>query len=262
MKKEICRIFANNNLRIAIEANLKIVIFLDVTLDLTTAKFKPYSKPATNPLYVHSKSNHPPYIISNIPEAINRRLSEISSDEDAFNEAAPLYQEALRKSVYAYNLKFNPAPHREPNQDRSRRNIIWFNPPFNRNVQTNIGRAFINLIDKCFPTGHKLRKVFSRSTVKLRYSCTPSMKQVIDGHNCKATLRKAKQPEQDQTVKTCNCRNKNDCPLEGECMQKEIVYQATVTTSEKNETYVGLTATEFKTRWCNHQMSFKHEKKA
>ena len=60
VKKEICKIFANNNLRITIEANKKIVNFLDVTLDLTTERFKPYSKPATTPLYVHSKSNHPP----------------------------------------------------------------------------------------------------------------------------------------------------------------------------------------------------------
>ena len=59
VKKEICRIFANNNLRITIEANQKIVNFLDVTLDLITERFKPYSKPATTPLYVHSKSNHP-----------------------------------------------------------------------------------------------------------------------------------------------------------------------------------------------------------
>ena len=86
------------------------------------------------------------------------------------------------------------------------------------------------------------------------------MKQVIDGHN-KTIIGKAKQPEQDQTVKTCNCRDKNDCPLQGQCLQKELAYQATVTTSEKKETYVGLTATEFKTRWCNHQMSFKHEKR-
>ena len=42
-------------------------------------------------------------------------------------------------------------------------------------------------------------------------------------------------------------------------MQKELVYQATVTTCEKKETYVGLTATEFKTRWRNHQTSFRHE---
>jgi len=40
-----------------------------------------------------------------------------------------------------------------------------------------------------------------------------------------------------------------------------VVYQATITTAESNETYVGFTATEFKTRWRNHQMSFKHESK-
>ena len=39
------------------------------------------------------------------------------------------------------------------------------------------------------------------------------------------------------------------------------MYQATVTTRLEKETYVGLTATEFKTRWRNHQISFKHEKK-
>ena len=90
-KKEIRRIFANNNLWVTIEAYKKIFNFLDVTLDLTTERFKPYSKPATTLLYVHSKSNHPPNIIRNIPEAINKRLSAISSDGDAFNEAAPLY---------------------------------------------------------------------------------------------------------------------------------------------------------------------------
>ena len=51
------------------------------------------------------------------------------------------------------------------------------------------------------------------------------------------------------------------CPLKGECLVKEVVYQATITTAESTETYVGLTATEFKTRWRNHQMSFKHENK-
>ena len=259
VKKEICKIFARNDLRITIEANKKIVNFLDVTLDLNTGKFKPYSKPTTTPLYVHSKSNHPPNIIRNIPEAINRRLCDISSDEDVFNEAAPLYQEALRKSGYSYKLKFNPIPQRPPKRKRRRRNVIWFNPPFNRNVQTNIGKAFINLINKCFPTGHKLRKIFNRNTIKLSYSCMPNMKQIIDGHN-KAILKTAAQPDQ-QTTKMCNCRKKDECPLKGECLKKEIVYQATVTTRENSETYVGLTATEFKTRWRNHQMSFKREEK-
>ena len=177
-----------------------------------------------------------------------------------FNEAAPPYQEALRTSGYAYNLKFQPETQKPPNQKKRQRNIIWFNPPFNRNVQIDIGRVFINLIDKCFPTGHKLKKIFDRNTVKLSYSCTPNMKQVIDGHN-KAMLNKTIKPEEDQPKKMCNCRNENECPLEGECLQDEIVYQATVTTRGETETYVGLTATAFKTRWRNHQTSFKHEKR-
>ena len=89
------------------------------------------------------------------------------------------------------------------------------------------------------------------------------MKQVIDGHN-KAILKNAQNPEENQPQKMCNCRNEKECPLEGECLQNEIVYQATVTTrgvTGTTETYVGLTATDFKTRWRNHQMSFKHEKR-
>ena len=77
-----------------------------------------YSKPATTPLYVHSKSNHPPDIIENIPEAINKRLSETSSDEDAFNKAATPYQEALRKSGYVYRVKFNPTTKRREKAEK------------------------------------------------------------------------------------------------------------------------------------------------
>ena len=108
---------------------------------------------------------------------------------------APHYQEALRKSGYAYTLKFKPEQQGLPNQKKKRRrNIIWFNPPFNGNVNTSIGRAFINLLDKCFPTGNKLRKIFNRNTVTLSYSCTPNMKPVIDEHN-KAILKNAQNPE-------------------------------------------------------------------
>ncbi|RUA05113.1 MAG: hypothetical protein DSY43_05320, partial [Gammaproteobacteria bacterium] len=260
MKKEICKVFADNDLRITIEANKKVVNFLDVTLDLNTEKYKPYAKPTNIPLYVHSKSNHPPNIIKNIPESINRRLSDISSDEDVFNEAAPVYQEALRKSGYTHKLEYKPkTPTPTPKRNRHR-NVIWFNPPFSKNVKSNIGKEFINLIDRCFPAGHKLKKIFNRNTLKISYSCMPSVKQIIDGHN-KATLKKDAQPQHDETKNTCNCRKKDECPLEGECLTKEIIYQATIKTKDTTETYVGLTATEFKTRWRNHQMSFKHEKR-
>ena len=244
IKKEICKVFAKNNLRITIEANKKVVNFLDVTLDLITEKYKPYSKPTTTPLYVHSKSNHPPCIIKNIPEAINK--------------------EALQKSGYSYTLKFTPPQQQSPesatNKRKRQRNIIWFNPPFSKNVQTNIGREFLSLIENCFPPNHKLRKLFNKNNLKLSYSCSPNIKQIIDGHN-KTILRQNMPLEEKTPPKHCNCREPNKCPLNGQCLAKEVVYQATITTTESTETYVGLTATEFKTRWRNHQMSFKHESK-
>lgn len=102
----------------------------------------------------------------------------------------------------------------------------------NRNMQTNIRRVFINLINSCFPLGQNWKKIFNRNTLKLSYTCTPNIKQVIDGHN-KAILKKSYTHGQDQTTRMYNCCNQNDCPLKGECLQKEIIYQATVTTWEK-----------------------------
>lgn len=126
-----------NGLGITTEANKRVVNFLDVTPDSTTGKFKPYSKATTSPLYVPSKPNHPPNIIRNIPEAINRRLSEISSDEDTFTEfeATSPSQNALKRNWYSTDQEFKPAQLRPLNQRIRRKNMVWFKPPFNKNVQ-------------------------------------------------------------------------------------------------------------------------------
>ena len=119
-KRNLQSVRQNLNLRITIEANKKVINFLDVTLDLITEEYKPSSKPTYHSaLYVHSKSNHPLCIIKNIPKAINKILSEISSDEEAFKEAVPPYQGALQKSGYSYTLKFTPK-HQNPPVTRER----------------------------------------------------------------------------------------------------------------------------------------------
>jgi len=84
---------------------------------------------------------------------------------------------------------------------------------------------------------------------------------LIDGHN-KAILKNAKtaQPRQDEGKK-CNCRKKEEYPLDGECLVSEFVYQARVNTQDMKETYIGLTANQFKARYRNHQMSFTHERR-
>ena len=97
IKKGICKVFRDNDLKITVEANTTKVNFLDVTLDLKSGKYYPYTKEGNIPLYVHTKSNHPPTILKNIPESINKRLSEISSDKECFDNTKPIYQEALHK---------------------------------------------------------------------------------------------------------------------------------------------------------------------
>ena len=76
MKKDICKTFQENDLRITIEANRKVVSLLDVTLDLNMGKHIPYMKPNNVLQYVNIKYNHPLIILKNIPEGINVRLSE------------------------------------------------------------------------------------------------------------------------------------------------------------------------------------------
>ena len=50
IKKIICRTFSENNLRLTIEANKKCVNYLDITLDLSSGTFRPYTKPNNTPL--------------------------------------------------------------------------------------------------------------------------------------------------------------------------------------------------------------------
>ena len=60
IKKRIAQLFADNGLKITIDANKKIVNYLDVTLDLNTGRHHPFMKPGNIPQHVHAKSNHPP----------------------------------------------------------------------------------------------------------------------------------------------------------------------------------------------------------
>ena len=254
-KKKICSIFRNHNLKITIEANKKVVNYLDVTFNLNNSTFQPYTKPGHTITYVHRLSNHPPSVIKNIPEAVNRRLSSIASNEDVFKKAVPPYQEAIDKSGYSYKLSYNPTPNRTPRPRNRQRKIIWFNPPFSSNVSTDIGRRFLKIISESFPRGSKLFKIFNRNTVKLSYSCMPSIGSIIKSHNRKIISNSC--PTMRPTF-GCNCNEPANCPLPGECTTPNVVYQATIThaNDQEGKTYVGCTNTSFKTRYRNHMSDF------
>ena len=60
----------------------------------------------------------------------------------------------------------------------------------------------------------------------------------------------------------CNCRVRNDCPLQHKCLTPRIAYQATVTNNNDNaeKIYYHLCETTFKVRYQNHTSSFRYEK--
>ena len=153
-----------------------------------------------------------------------------------------------------------------------------------------MGAKFLKLVSKHFPPSNPLSKIINRRTVKMSYRCTENMSKIISAHNSKI-IREQKNEEE----RKCSCINKEDCPLGGQCLIKDIIYQATVTTlsnldegdqptptldegdqptptldeeeqptpisSGQQETYVGLCSTEFKKRLSNHNTSFKYPEK-
>ena len=146
---------------------------------------------------------------------INKRLSDLSCNEEEYEKAKLLYETALNESGYKTTLTYTKTTNVN-NRNRAR-NIIWFNPACSQNVKTNIGETFLKLVKKHFPRGHKLYKIFNRNALKLSYSCMSSMSSVIKQHNYRVL------PTTENVDRLCNHRNKENCPLDGKCLQLCIV---------------------------------------
>ena len=179
--------------------------------------------------------------------------------------AAP-YQKALNKCGYLSTLHYEP-PTTNQREDRQQNYILWHNPPLSKNVSTDIRHRFLALVDKHFQKDHKLRRIFNCNTIKICYSCMNNTKQIINNHN-KHILNSSKHINDttDNTntkdTKNCSCRQKITCPLNGNCLQSSLIYQATVTCKDNSttETYIRLAENNFKTRYRNHTASFQHTK--
>ena len=116
-------------------------------------------------MYIHKESNHPPAITKQLPYSVESRLRKISSSKKVF-------QDALSRSGYEHVLTYDN-PKDSCRSKNRKRNVIWFNPPYSRSVATNVGKTFLNLLEKHFPKHHKFRKIFNRNNVKISYSCMP-----------------------------------------------------------------------------------------
>ena len=254
MKKQLVKLFKKHKLKIEIISGVKVVNFLDVKFDLTKNMHRPYHKPNHIPKYLHVDSDHPPTVISSVPKTVETRLSLRSSSRQVFEEEKGIYQKALEDAGHKVNLQYKEIKKKKRVRMRQ---ITWFNPPYSGRVQTNVGRKFLQLLDKHFPKNSPLHKIMNRNLVKISYSTTKNMQRHLDAHNKKVLAGE----EADANARMCNCRGgPEQCPLQGKCLIKSVVYEAEVETAINTKTYYGLTERTFKDRFNQHQSDIRHEK--
>ena len=144
-------------------------------------------------LYVNAGSNHPPKVLKNIALGVQRRLSTNSSNEEIFNKAKPLYQDALRKTGHTHELKYEKIDVTTLNKKRNKRQrykrIFYFTPPYEMTVASPLGKNFIELVKQEFPPDHPYHSVLNEHTVKFSYSVLPNLKRKIAHHNTKITKK-------------------------------------------------------------------------
>ena len=106
-------------------------------------------------------------------------------------------------------------------------------------------------MDECFPPQNPLSKIFNRQTIKISYSGSPNMQKIISIANAKI-LRAEETPQ-----RSCSCTKNAVCPLDGRCLEKNIIYHAKVKQSDQKVTnYIGQTSIEFKKRLAVHTQTF------
>ena len=115
-RKQFTDCFQQFGLRITCQVNMKTVNFLNVTFNLLAGKYQPYSKDGSPPLFVSANSNHQTSILKQLPKAIGYRISELSSDKNEFEKAAPIYNKALKASGFKLTIQYKKSNERNPQQ--------------------------------------------------------------------------------------------------------------------------------------------------
>ena len=255
IRKDLRSIFKEEGLKIEVSMPSEYVNFLDITMR-NDGSFMPYRKDGKTTEYVHRSSNHPPVVLKHIPDMVMDRIRRLSSSPGIFESSRQYYQGILEQSGYKeFSTKFERSQERKGKRRKRRRKVIWFNPPYSVDVDTDLGRRFFGLVQRHFPSGHKYSAIFNKNTVKLAYSCLRNMESRIKAHN-KKLVQADLQPE---NKRRCNCQDKQRCPLDGRCLTEAVVYEAQLKTNLGQKfLYIGMTANDFKTRYNQHRHTFNN----
>ena len=73
--------------------------------------------------------------------------------------------------------------------------------------------------------------------------------QIIEKHNQRISSRKGK------PTLLCNCKNKDECPMNGKCQVQNVVYKCTVlaTLNFLKLVYLGVAEADWKQRFYSHK---------
>ena len=173
-------------------------------------------------MYTSTKNQIIPTIIKQIPKAIVKQISDISSSEVIFNESKLIYSDALRKKWFPWHYILSPKPLTPwMNKKKSHNHkIIWLNPP-----------CCLDLLKKHFHKGNSWNKIFNKNTEKLKFY-QPSFRHTKHTytHN-KSIFNLVSNTDYD-----CDCRSKDTCPQhKRHCQNPRIVHQADVKNLSNNE---------------------------
>ena len=80
------------------------------------------------------------------------------------------------------------------------------------------------------------------------------MSKIYKAHNSKITSVPCNQ------LTLCNCREKGECHIDGNCQTMDAVYDSRATSSEPQKIYFGLAEGKLKQRYYNHKKSFNHKR--
>ena len=132
-KKKLITIFQDNGEKITVKTWKTSINFC-----LNYESYQPFRKPNVDPPYINRNSNHPPTILSRLPQTISKRMSSLSPNYDFFSKAALMYNAALENEGYAEKINYDSNINDNKPPRNRMRNIIWHNPPYKKSVSTNI----------------------------------------------------------------------------------------------------------------------------
>ena len=134
-------------------------------------------------------SNHPRSVLKQIPNAVIQRINKLSSGKKIFEENKSRYDYALKDSGFQGRLEYltpvdlnsrarnnnggtrtslkvgeiiNNSSHGNRRGKNRNRKVVWFNPPFCKLTNINIGRYFLHLLDKHFNRDNSMSRIFNR----------------------------------------------------------------------------------------------------